>query len=126
VWIDALTERVREAGRTVNISTMVAVGGGDHRRQRLLRAPARGQQPVRVTSYLLVGVVADGGGGVPGVGALRTLRNDLLAAGLVDEPRLMAGAVVLGKGTPAFGAGLVPPLRLVSTRCQDGSDNALL
>jgi putative transposase len=26
VWIDALTERVREAGRTVNISTMVAVG----------------------------------------------------------------------------------------------------
>jgi hypothetical protein len=40
----------------------------------------------------------------------RTLWNDLLAAGR----------------TPAFGAGPVPPLRLVSTRHQDGSDNVLL
>jgi dihydrofolate reductase len=57
---------------------------------------------------------------------IRTLWNDLLAAGLVDEPHLMVGPVVLGKGAPAFGAGPVPPLRLVSTRRQDGSDNVLL
>jgi dihydrofolate reductase len=56
----------------------------------------------------------------------RTLWNDLLVAGLVDELYLMVGATVLGGGTPAFGAGLVPPLRLVDTRRRDGSDNVLL
>jgi len=56
----------------------------------------------------------------------RTLWNDLLVAGLVDELHLMVGATVLGGGTPAFGAGPVPPLRLVNTRRRDGSDNLLL
>lgn len=56
----------------------------------------------------------------------RTLWNDLLAAGLVDELHLMVGATVLGDGTPAFGAGPVPPLRLVDTRRRDGSDNLLV
>ncbi|HEY3000847.1 MAG TPA: dihydrofolate reductase family protein [Kribbellaceae bacterium] len=56
----------------------------------------------------------------------RTLWNDLLVAGLVDELHLMLGAAVLGAGTPAFGAGPVPPLRLVSTRRRDGSNNLLL
>ena len=55
-----------------------------------------------------------------------TLWNDLLVAGLVDELHLMVGAAVLGGGTPAFGAGPVPPLRLVDTRRRDGSDNLLL
>jgi dihydrofolate reductase len=56
----------------------------------------------------------------------RTLWNDLLVAGLVDELHLMVGAAVLGGGTPAFGAGPVPVLRLMSTRRRDGSDNVLL
>jgi len=56
----------------------------------------------------------------------RTLWNDLLVAGLVDELHLLVGATVLGGGTPAFGAGPVPPLRLVDTRRRDGSDNLLL
>ena len=56
----------------------------------------------------------------------RTLWNDLLVAGLVDELHLMVGAAVLGGGTPAFGAGPVPPLRLMTTRRRDGSDNVLL
>jgi dihydrofolate reductase len=56
----------------------------------------------------------------------RTLWNDLLAGGLVDELHLMLGAAVLGGGTPAFGAGPVPPLRLLETRRRDGSDNLLL
>ena len=55
-----------------------------------------------------------------------TLWNDLLVAGLVDELHLMVGAAVLGGGTPAFGAGPVPPLRLVNTRRRDGSDNLLV
>jgi dihydrofolate reductase len=56
----------------------------------------------------------------------RTLWNDLLVAGLVDELHLMLGAAVLGGGTPAFGAGPVPPLRLVGTRRRNESDNLLL
>jgi dihydrofolate reductase len=56
----------------------------------------------------------------------RTLWNDLLVAGLVDELHLMVGAAVLGGGSPAFGTGPVPPLRLVNTRRREGSDNLLL
>ena len=56
----------------------------------------------------------------------RTLWNDLLAAGLVDELHVMVGAAVLGDGTPAFGAGPFPQLRLVDTRRRDGSDNVVL
>jgi dihydrofolate reductase len=56
----------------------------------------------------------------------RTLWNDLLSAGLVDELHLMVGAAVLGGGTPAFGAGPVPPLRLAGTGRRDGSDNLLV
>ena len=56
----------------------------------------------------------------------RTLWNDLLVSGLVDELYLMVGASVLGGGTPAFGAGPVPPLRLADARRREGSDNVLL
>lgn len=56
----------------------------------------------------------------------RTLWNDLLGAGLVDELHLMIGAAVLGGETPAFGSGPVPPLRLLDARRREGSDNVLL
>lgn len=56
----------------------------------------------------------------------RTLWNDLLVAGLVDELHLMIGAAVLGGGTRAFGAGPVPALRLGNARRRDNSDNLLL
>lgn len=56
----------------------------------------------------------------------RTLWNDLLVAGLVDELHLMLGGAVVGGGTPAFGTSPVPPLRLLDTRRRDGSDNLLL
>jgi dihydrofolate reductase len=56
----------------------------------------------------------------------RTLWNDLLVAGLIDELHLMVGATVLGGGTPTFSAGPIPPLRLVDTRRREGSDNLLV
>jgi dihydrofolate reductase len=56
----------------------------------------------------------------------RTLWNDLLAHGLVDELHLMLGAAVVGGGTPIFGARPPGPLRLAEARRFDGSDNLLL
>jgi dihydrofolate reductase len=56
----------------------------------------------------------------------RTLWNDLLVAGLVDELDLMVGAAVLGGGTSAFSAGMDSSLRLLDVRQRDGSDNVLL
>jgi dihydrofolate reductase len=56
----------------------------------------------------------------------RTLWNDLLSAGLVDELHLMVGPIVLGGGTPAFGPAQASPLRLLDTRRWDGSSNVLL
>jgi dihydrofolate reductase len=56
----------------------------------------------------------------------RTLWNDLLVAGLVDELHLMVGAAILGGGTPTFGPGPFPSLRLVNTQRRDGSDNVLV
>jgi dihydrofolate reductase len=56
----------------------------------------------------------------------RTLWNDLLAAGLVDELHLMVGAVVVGPGTPLFGNQPAPPLRLLGAETQVGSVNLLV
>lgn len=56
----------------------------------------------------------------------RTLWNDLLAAGLVDELHLMVGAGVVGGGTPIFGTRPPGRLRLAEVRRFDGSDNLVL
>jgi hypothetical protein len=51
----------------------------------------------------------------------RTLWNELLAAGLVDELYLIWAPPCSAGGTPTFDAGRVHPLRLLSTRGRDGS-----
>jgi dihydrofolate reductase len=73
----------------------------------------------------------------------RTLWNDLLGSGLVDELHLMIGAVVLGGGTPIVGhhpmgsywvhqhlgksaPGGTAVLRRLATSTFDGSDNVLV
>ena len=51
----------------------------------------------------------------------RTLWNDLLAHGLVDELDLLISPVVLGAGTPIFDGKLPISLKLKDTRTEDGS-----
>lgn len=56
----------------------------------------------------------------------RTLWNDLLTHGLVDEIHLMVGNVVLGEGVPVFVGKSPTSLRLVDVRTWEHSDNVLL
>lgn len=56
----------------------------------------------------------------------RTLWNDLLAHGLVDEIHLLVGGRILGQGVPVFAGGVTAELRLLETRRWNGSDSVLL
>jgi dihydrofolate reductase len=56
----------------------------------------------------------------------RTLWNELLDAGLVDELHLIVGSVVVGGGTPTFGIDSAPRLRLLGSRSWVDSDNVLV
>ena len=58
--------------------------------------------------------------------ASRSLWNDLLARGLVDELHLMIAPVVLGEGTPLFSAPPPAPLRLIDAGTWPGSALALV
>lgn len=55
----------------------------------------------------------------------RTLWNDLLTRGLVDELHLTIGHVVLGSGTPLLDGRPPVSLRLLDVRTWDDSDNVL-
>jgi dihydrofolate reductase len=55
----------------------------------------------------------------------RTLWNDLLVGGLVDELHLMIGPAFLGGGTPVFGGPERVALRLLESRTLEGSELVL-
>ena len=55
----------------------------------------------------------------------RTLWNDLLTAGLVDEIHLMVGAAFLGGGTPVFEGDSRVDLRLLEARTLHGGELVL-
>lgn len=55
----------------------------------------------------------------------RTLWNELLAAGVVDELHLMIGPALLCAGTPVFSGRSAVPLRLLESRTLEGSQLVL-
>lgn len=55
----------------------------------------------------------------------RTMWNELLLAGLVDELHVMIGPTLLGGGTPVYGGPSRVPLRLIEARVLDGSQLVL-
>ena len=55
----------------------------------------------------------------------RTLWNDLLVGGLVDELHLVIGPAFLGGGTPVFGGPERVALRLLESRTLEGSELVL-
>jgi dihydrofolate reductase len=80
----------------------------------------------RADSHSAINERKAGSGGDILVFGSRTLWNDLLAAGLVDELHLIVGAVVLGGGTPAFPDGMTAQLQLLNTRTFEDSNNTVL
>jgi dihydrofolate reductase len=66
-----------------------------------------------------------GSGGEILVFGSRTLWNDLLVGGLVDELHLMIGPAFLGGGTPVFAGPERVALRLLDSRTLDGSELVL-
>ena len=80
----------------------------------------------RAEAHGRIAVLKDRPGGDILVFGSRTLWNDLLAAGLVDELHLLVGATVVGGGAPAFASPPTKELRLIAARRMEGSHNALL
>ena len=81
---------------------------------------------LRADAHEHVAELKRGSGGDILVFGSRTLWNELLDAGLVDELHLIVGSVVVGGGTPIFGTDSAPRLRLLGAQTWDGSDNVLV
>jgi dihydrofolate reductase len=79
----------------------------------------------RAEAHAQIAELKRGDGGDILIFGSRTLWNDLLAAGLVDELHFTVGSVVLPGGTPAF-AEAPSSLHLLGTRTWDDSSNVLV
>jgi dihydrofolate reductase len=121
----AVTEDEREISRIQNAIEKVVVSDGLTEEQT---GPWRGTTTIvrRGEAHARIAAVKQGPGRDILIFGSRTLWNDLLATGLVDELHLIVGAGVLGNGTPAFDA-MPISFRLLGTRTwQDGNNVVLL
>ncbi len=75
----------------------------------------------RAQARAVTSTLRQGDGGDIVIFGSRTMWNDLLVAGLVDELHVMVGPALLGAGTPVYAGSTPIPLQLLETRALEGS-----
>lgn len=115
-WTDSQRD-LSQAGKSVKGIVVSDMLTGNWQGVRIIR---------RRDAYLQIDALKHEAGKDILITGSRTLWNDLLAHGLVDEIHLMIGNRILGQGIPVFVGKSPASLRLIDTRRWDESDNILL
>ncbi len=115
-WTDAQRD-LSQAGKSVKGIVVSDMLTGNWQGLRIIRRRDAHQQIAELKRQAGKDILITGS---------RTLWNDLLAHGLVDEIHLLIGNRILGQGVPVFVDKMPTSLQLIDTRRWEDSDNVLL